>query len=231
MENLSFYTIIILYLPGLIAARLDMYYGSDRNPSVQNQLTNVIIFGSAAHIFAALLYFLVNKIFALPSLMFLGFSPQYDVWFFSIAEWKNSREIILNNCIDEIAISTLVSILNVAAWLKIVEKQIVQVTLHKLKLTRHMSEKDLWTQIHSQKIEENEFVNLRDIKNDVLYSGWVEMYSEYDNFRELMLYDVTMFKLSTMEELYQDPIPSMYISRPISDVVLGFPRRRVEKLK
>ena len=228
MGELSIYEVIVIYLPGLLVARIDMYYGSERTPAIQNQLYNIIFFGSLAHILAALMYQIANIVSAMILPKNWDISLQYDVWFFSLAEWNNPQEIVLNECLDEIAVSTLISTLIVAGWLKISRKQYVQRLLQQLNLTNHFSEKDLWSHIQGQKLEENEFVNLRDRVNDIIYSGWIEMYHEYGNIREFLLYDVTIYEMSTMNKLYKEVIPSMYISRPSADMVLEFPRRILE---
>ena len=228
MGDLSIFALILIYLPGLLVARVDMYYGSDRAPALQNQFYNLIFFGSLAHIFAALLY----QVASFVSAKFLPtnwkFSLQYDVWFFSFAEWNKPREIILNECLDEIAVATLISILIVAGWLKIARKFYIQRVLQRLQLTNQFSEKSLWSHLQNQKLEENEFVNVRDRVNNIIYSGWIEMYFEYENVRELLLRNVTIYEMSTMKKLYKEVAPSLYISRPSTDLVLEFPRRIME---
>ena len=228
MGELSIFELILIYLPGLLVARVDLYYGSDRTPALQNQFYNLIFFGSLAHIFAALLYQAANFVSAIIFPESWGISLQYDVWFFSLAEWNNPREIALNECLDEIAVATLISTLIVAGWLKVVQKYYLQRLLNRLKLSQNFYERDLWSHIQSQKLEDNEFVNLRDRANDIIYSGWIEMYFEYGDFRELLLKNVTIYEMSTMKKLYSEVVSSMYISRPKADMVLEFPRRNME---
>ena len=48
-------------------------------------------------------------------------------------------------------------------------------------------EKYLWTRLWSDNEINQKFVQVRDLTNKVITTGWVKSYSEYDSFRELYL--------------------------------------------
>jgi hypothetical protein len=71
-----------------------------------------------------------------------------------------------------------------------------------LKITKKYGDESVWDYFHNKQ-EETIWVTVRDMKNDLMYFGWIEAYSddsiEYD---ELLLRDVDVYQNSTGENHY-----------------------------
>jgi len=69
-------------------------------------------------------------------------------------------------------------------------------------------------------IKDVEWVTVRDHENDLIYDGWVQAFSDDSVDAELLLRDVSVYRNSTAEPLYQ--VGMMYVSRKRDDISLEF---------
>ncbi|MBI4833403.1 MAG: hypothetical protein HY811_01100 [Planctomycetes bacterium] len=72
---------------------------------------------------------------------------------------------------------------------------------HFIKASNKMGEADVWSNLMNQ--PEIGWVVIRDVKNDLMYEGWVLAYSDStDKNDEICLSDVKVYKNSTAQEMY-----------------------------
>lgn len=83
-------------------------------------------------------------------------------------------------------------------------------------LTNKFGELDVWG--YMLNMEEVVWVTVRDHKNDLIYDGWVQSFSDDSKDAELLLRDVSIYKNSTAECLYQ--VGAVYLSRNRDDISL-----------
>lgn len=76
-------------------------------------------------------------------------------------------------------------------------------------LTKKFGELDVWG--YMLNMEEVVWVTVRDHKNDLIYDGWVQAFSDDSKDAEILLRDVSIYKNSTAEKLYQ--VGAVYLSR------------------
>lgn len=81
-------------------------------------------------------------------------------------------------------------------------------------LTKKFGELDVWGYMLNMK--EIIWVTVRDHKNDLIYDGWIQAFSDDSKDAELLLRDVTIYKNSTAECLYQ--VGAVYLSRKREDI-------------
>ena len=81
-------------------------------------------------------------------------------------------------------------------------------------LTKTFGELDVWGYLMNMK--EVVWVTVRDHKNDLIYDGWVQAFSDDSKDAEILLRDVSLYKNSTGEKLYQ--AGAVYISRNREDI-------------
>lgn len=89
------------------------------------------------------------------------------------------------------------------------------------KLTKKFAEVDVWDYIFNSENEEMKWVIVRDVKNNLMYQGWVEAFSDTVKENELFMRDVVVYKNSTAEEYYS--MPGLYISRNRDEITVEFP--------
>lgn len=76
-------------------------------------------------------------------------------------------------------------------------------------ITKKFGELDVWG--YMLNMEEVVWVTVRDHNNDLIYDGWVQAFSDDSKDAELLLRDVSIYKNSTAERLYQ--VGALYLSR------------------
>lgn len=88
-----------------------------------------------------------------------------------------------------------------------------------LRVTRRFGDEDVWNFLNN--IPGVSWVFVRDHKLDLLYFGWISVYSDSERERELLLRDVRVYTNSTSELLYE--VSLMYISRDRYDLTIEVP--------
>ncbi len=81
-------------------------------------------------------------------------------------------------------------------------------------ITKKFGELDVWGYLLN--MEEIVWVTLRDHKNNLIYDGWVQAFSDDSKDAELLLRDVSIYKNDSAERLYQ--CGAVYLSRNREDV-------------
>lgn len=95
---------------------------------------------------------------------------------------------------------------------------------NKLNISTKYGDENLYT--HFLNADEIEEVYLRDIKNNLVYHGVVAYFSENENFKEILLYDVSVYEYENSDHLYD--IERIYLSMPNSEVIIEKPFKSKE---
>lgn len=90
----------------------------------------------------------------------------------------------------------------------------------KLGITKKFAEIDVWDYLFNSDDDEMKWITVRDIKNDLVFEGWVEAFSDTVKESELFLRDVIIYRNSTAEELYS--VPGLYLSRNRDEMTIEF---------
>jgi len=94
---------------------------------------------------------------------------------------------------------------------------------HFIKLTKKYSEVDVWSHLMNSKIPE--WVYIRDIKNNLVYYGWIKVFSDSTEQDELFLEDVKVFRYSDSKFLYE--IPGLYLYNSRKNMIIEFPSTKI----
>jgi hypothetical protein len=81
-------------------------------------------------------------------------------------------------------------------------------------ITNKFGELDVWG--YTFNLKEVVWVTVRDHKNDLVYDGWVQAFSNSSKEAEMLLRDVSVCKNSSAERLYQ--VGALYISRKAEEI-------------
>lgn len=87
-------------------------------------------------------------------------------------------------------------------------------TARRVGITKKFGELDVWG--YMLNMEEVVWVTVRDHQNDLIYDGWVQAFSDDSKDAELLLRDVSVYKNSSGERLYQ--VGAVYLSRQRHDI-------------
>ena len=191
-------------MPGIIWANIDAKYGAGLKPQQTTLLLRAFMFGTASYAVLFLIYVWWGRTFGYQD---LAKNPEV----FNFFELK-----------DEIAWSLPLSFVLAVCWLWVVRFRLLKKFLHKIGATRRYGDEDVWSHTLNSDEASVEFVHLRDIENGFIFTGWVNAYSETEDFRELLLSDVIVYD-DQGTEISRPPV--LYLSRPKQNIWIEFPFR------
>jgi hypothetical protein len=87
------------------------------------------------------------------------------------------------------------------------------------RVTKKFGDLDVWSYVMNSK--NTEWVVIRDQQRDLMYEGWVELFSDSTEQDELLLRDVIVFTNSTGKELYRTP--GLYLPKRRENITIEFP--------
>lgn len=185
----------IFFIPGIIWNLIAIKYkhGRNRSPSDTMFIIQSIVLSGVTYSFEFPIIYLLHLNFNLLHLNFI-----------------NILIVILS-----IPVAFLLSMVDLALG----KYRFFQRLLQQLPLTDRYGHEDVWEYLIRSKKHDNDWVDIRDFENKIIYSGRVELFSDTDKVRELFLKEVMVYDFK-YNELYE--VPEMYISRPSESVIIEF---------
>ena len=150
--------------------------------------------------------------------LFWALLPVHKVIGNKLGLWQPRSEVVflralVNNQVtisySEIAWVCVISVLLALVITFVMTYKVHFRIVQKLKITKKFGELDVWGYTFNMK--EVDWVTVRDKEKDLIYDGWVQAFSDDSKDAELLLRDVSVYRNSTGEELYQ--VGMMYLSR------------------
>jgi hypothetical protein len=198
----------ILFLPGLIWARLDARYALKAKPSEVEFLLRAFLFGITAY--------------AVTFLVFRGFGRDFRLF-----DPGDAAPKLLGDAaaVREILAATAIGLGLALLWIYAATYKWLTRFLQFIRATKSYGDEDVWDFTLNSGRVEVEYVNLRDFENKLVYAGWVDTFSDTDKLRELVLRDVEVFNFEG-EKLFQ--VPRIYLARPSDSIHMEFPYQKQE---
>jgi hypothetical protein len=195
----------IIFLPGLIWARLDARFALTAKPSDTEFVIRAFVFGLASYAVTFGLYSLFG-------------------WTFTVADLGDAgTHTIVNAAIaKEIVSALVVGLVLSIIWIYAATYKWLTRFLQIIGATRTYGDEDVWDCTFNSPRPEVEYVNFRDFDNKVIYSGYVNTFSETEKLRELVLRDVQVFNI---DGVLQFEMPLLYIARKPENIHIEFPYR------
>lgn len=122
--------------------------------------------------------------------------------------------------IKEIVIASIVATVCAVIWLYLTNYKIITWLFQKAKTTKRYGDEDVWDYTFNSPRAEVEYVHLRDFEKKITYAGWVELFSETEKLRELVLRDVQVYDFDG-NILFETP--RVYVARERGNIDLEFP--------
>jgi len=193
----------ILLLPGVIWARIDASYGKKKNPSQFEFLLRAALFGIVSYAVTYVVFFVLHQDFIMVKLENID------------------KETVIDAAISlQIAIATLVGFILSIVWLYFVNYKIATRFLQLIRATKTYGDEDVWDFVMNSPKAASEYVHYRDFANNIVYAGWVGVFSESEKLRELVLNEAQVFDFDG-NLLFE--LPSVYIARGSDNMHLEFP--------
>lgn len=196
----------VVFLPGIVWAALEQKYVLRGKPVAIWFALKVFVFGMLSY--AALLATYLIAARNSPLL-----NPGND-----------RLEFLQRVTVTDVVLATLVSLPLALAWLYISNHRLITRFLQAIGATNMYGDEDVWDYLfNSRNRFIVEYVHVRDFEKELVYSGWVELFSETDRVRELYLRDV---EVAGFDGTFLYQMPSVYMARTPEDVTIEFPRQR-----
>lgn len=189
----------LIFLPGILWARLDATYGAGPKVSTIDFFLNSFLFGVTAYVAVYFVYYCFS-------------------WEFTSAVIQD--QLALTDFVDEVAMSIPISFVLAVLWLYAVRFRLVMRILNFIGATRRFGTEDVWSFTFNSTQKHVEYVDVRDLLTGRTFSGYVNAYSETEGFRELLLVDAIVYS-EDGDELSRSP--HLYLSFPKEQVWIDFP--------
>lgn len=143
----------ILFLPGLIWARLDSRYAMKERPSETELLIRALMFGLATYAFVFSFYWCL-------------------AWeFSSLGAPTDAKPVLaIDAFVDEILISLPMSFVLATLWIAATNKKWLTRFLQWIGATRKYGDEDVWDFTLNSGVPEVEYVHLRDFDKSIVYA-------------------------------------------------------------
>lgn len=201
--DIFFFQLIVIFTPGIIWERIDAAYGHNRSTAQWDILRRTFIFGLIS-------YVVMFAIFSLCGIPFEIFKIQKDATFLDTSAFK------------EIFVASFIAVLCAVLWLYQSNYKWITRFFQKINATNRYGDEDVWDYTFNSPRAEVEYVHLRDFDKKITYAGWVEIFSETEKLRELVLRDVQVYDFDG-QMLFETA--RVYIARERGNIDLEFPYR------
>ena len=192
----------LVFLPGLIWAQIDARYAAKVKQGQVEFVIRAFLFGIFTYAISFLGYRLLGQEFS-----GLGINA------------TNQTFLLLDSFVDEIAISTVLSLVLAVIWLYLANYKVLVRALNWIRATSKYGDEDVWDYTFNSSMPNVQYVHVRDFEKGISYAGWVEAYSSSGELRELLLRNVIVHDRIGSATA----IPLVYLARDRGDVHIEFP--------
>ncbi|WP_158807452.1 DUF6338 family protein [Beijerinckia sp. L45] len=209
--DILFLEIVIIFIPGIIWERIDNRFGINRPTSQFDILRRAFCFGLTSYVILVLLLALA-KDFAPASYQ------QYIT--FKMASFQKDSYTLDKAVVNEIILASGVALVCSFLWLYITNHKLPVRFMQFMRATKRYGDEDVWDFTFNSRRAEVEYIHFRDFENELTYSGWVELFSETGQAREIVLRDVVVTSLDG-SAAYRTP--RIYLARAMDKMTIEFP--------
>lgn len=199
--DIFFFQLVVIFVPGIIWERMDTAYGREHPKEQWDVVRRSFVFGLASY--------------------GLLFGIQWCLsWFFGdlgrkLPQIKKEESFLDANVFKEIFFASLVSLICSVLWLYITNYKLVTRFLQKISATKRYGDEDIWEFTFNSRRAEVEYIHLRDFDKKLVYSGWVEAFSESEKQREIVLRDVILYDFDSRVIMETERV---YIARKADNI-------------
>lgn len=205
------FKLLLLFFPGLISAFLIDQLTVHRPREKFFFLIQSFVLGLSSYF----LYWIILKVIS-------KWVDSIDTSMISLRTLTNSN---ITFSFSEIIYVTICSIIIALTITVLAKYKVINRIARKCQLTNKFGELDVWG--YFMNIKEIEWATVRDHPNDLIFDGWIQAFSDDSKHAEVLLRDVSVYKNSTGEKLYQ--VGSIYLSRNRQDISIECRTIEVDK--
>jgi hypothetical protein len=205
-----FVELALIFLPGFVWLKIHMRFGAKGETPQFDMILNAFLFGVTSYL---ILYGIYAYRGATLAIMDLD---------------TNSTKIIDPKIFKEILYAIAVAIIGSILTLYAENYKVFTWFVQKIRATKRFGDEDVWDFVFNSSSKSVNYVFVRDFEQRVVYAGYVDLFSETGQLRELVLSTVTVYDFESVE-MYQ--MPRVYLARSASASTLSFLRSRAKGSK
>jgi hypothetical protein len=130
--------------------------------------------------------------------------------------WDSITEQTTPIPLDEVIYSSITSIFVGFLASKVINDKLLFKLAHKTHTSKKFGDDSLWSYFLNSDVVE--WVWIRFAESDIVYSGWVQSFSDTEKVREIVLEDVKVYLNSANDLLYE--LPAVYLSGEPSKMII-----------
>lgn len=203
-------TLALIFLPGIIWARLDARYARQVKPTQSEFVVNVFVFGLVAYLATYVAYLLP----------FVARIAAFDLVTIALDD-DEVAQALGKSVVDDILAASAMALVLAPAWLAVQRYKLVVRFLQLIKVTKRYGDEDVWDYLLSSDDPRAFYVNVRDDQTGQTFCGYVDQFSEAPGLRELVLSQVEAYHTTTGDRTIQ--VARMYLARDPKGMTLEFP--------
>ncbi len=127
---------------------------------------------------------------------------------------------ISRDIIEQIASATGIGLVLSIIWIYAATYKLLARFLQFIRATNRYGDEDVWDYTFNSKKPGLDYIHLRDFENQIVYAGWVTVFSETEKLREIVLRDAEVWAFSG-DKLFETPL--IYLARPPEKIHIEFP--------
>lgn len=208
--DLAILQIALIFFPGIVWAALHSRFIARQKLSNFQFVLYAFIFGIVSYVVTGSFYSILGE--------------QHPVVAYLSAADKSELPNELFS-FRHLAAVTVIALALAIAWIYLETYKLAAWFLQLIKATKKFGDEDVWSFTLNNPKPDVEYVQVRDFAKEIVYSGWIDSFSEAAHIRELLLRDVQIHDFAG-NLLYE--MPHVYIARAVDDIQLDFPYRSRE---
>jgi len=197
-----FFEIALIFLPGFVWMKIHTKYGAKGDISQFDMILNAFLFGVIAYATLYIIYW------------------RYGFTMHVLTIDVDSKKLVQPELFIDIVAATGIAIVLAIVHLYAENFKLFTRFVQWIRATKTYGDEDVWDFVFNSSSHSANYVHLRDFENRVVYAGYVNVFSESGQLRELLLRDVIVYNFDS-EEMYK--APRMYLARDREKVHIEFP--------
>lgn len=197
-----FFELALIFIPGFIWMKIHSRYGFKGEKTQFDLILNAFIFGVLSYAFLYVVYRLRG-------------------WNLRLFELESdSRKLIQPEIFPEIIAAVVIAVVGGVLSLYVENHKVFTRFVQKIGATKTYGDEDVWDFVFNSPASSVTFVHLRDFEQRVTYAGFVEIFSESGELREVVLRDVIVYDFE-QTEMYR--VPRLYLAKERQNIHIDFP--------
>lgn len=197
-----FFELALIFIPGFIWMKIHRRYGFKGEATQFDLILNAFIFGVISY---GVLYSIYR----------------YNGWSLKLFDLDpDSKRLLQPEILPEILFAVIISTIGGVLSLYVENHKLFTRFVQTIRATKTYGDEDVWDFVFNSSSRAVEFVHLRDFEQRVTYAGFVEVFSESGQLREIVLRDVIVYDFE-QNEMYR--VPRLYLAKSRENIHIEFP--------